>query len=101
VQQAAIDAVLASHRCDIRARLKALRHDPGPLFLAPAQVTRRPRDYLHPAIALIAFATVIVSVIVSVILHGKIRRIDNPITRLSDVAKFGRWGRRAAYVISE
>jgi hypothetical protein len=40
------------------------------------------------------------TVIVSVILHGEIRRIDNPITMLSDAPTFGRWGRRAAYDVT-
>ena len=44
---------------------------------APAKLTRRPGDQFDTAIALIAIAAVKMSVIVSVILHGKIRRIDN------------------------
>jgi hypothetical protein len=73
-----LNPVLARHRRDIRARLEALRQDPVPFLVAPAKVTHWSRNQLHPAITLIAFATVIMSVILSVIIHGKVRRIDNP-----------------------
>jgi hypothetical protein len=78
VRQAAIDVVLASRRRDIHARIEAFRHDPRPSLVAPAKLTRCSRNQLHPAIALIAFATVVMSVIVSVITHGKVRSIRNP-----------------------
>ena len=77
VKQSAIEPMSAGHRRDIRAGLKTLRQNPRPLLLAPAQVTRRPRDHLDPAIALIAFATIIMSVNMTVIVHGDIRRIEN------------------------
>jgi hypothetical protein len=78
MQQAAVDAIPTRHRRDIRARLKALRQNPRPFLITPAQVARRPRDQLDAAIAIIAFATVMMSVIVTVILHGDIRRIPRP-----------------------
>src|SRR5208283_1779526 len=86
MQQAAIDAMPTRHRCDIRARLKALRQNPRPLLIAPAHMARRPRDQLDPAIAIVAFATVLMSVIMTAILHGAIRRIQGPLRMLSDAA---------------
>src|SRR5271168_1901743 len=85
------------HRCDIRARLKALRQNSRPLLITPAHMARRPGDQLDAAIA---FATVLMSVIMTVILHGDIRPIHGPLTMLSDAARFGRCDRRAAYVRS-
>src|SRR5271166_5321772 len=82
------------HRCDIRARLKALRQNSRPLLITPAHMARRPGDQLDAAIA---FATVLMSVIMTVILHGDIRPIHGPLTMLSDAARFGRCDRRAAY----
>ena len=76
VQQPGVDAMPASHGRDIRVRLEALRQNPSPLLVAPAKLTRRPGDQLDAAIAFIAIATVIMSVIVSVILHDEIRRIE-------------------------
>src|SRR5208337_3199729 len=97
MQQAAIDAIPTRHRCDIRARLKALRQNSRPLLITPAHMARRPGDQLDAATAIIAFATVLMSVIMTVILHGDIRRIHGPLTMLSDAARFGRCDRRAAY----
>ena len=97
MQQAAIDAIPTRHRRDIRARLEALRQNSRPLLITPAQVSRRPGDQLDSAIAIIAFATVSMSVIMTVILHGDIRRIHGPLRMLSDAARFGRCDRGAAY----
>jgi hypothetical protein len=40
---------------------------------------------------------VMMSVTMTVIVHGEVRPIDNPLTMLPDAAQFGRCGRRAAY----
>ncbi len=98
MQQAAIDAILTRHRCDIRAWLKALRQNPRPLLIAPAQVARRSGDQLDPAIANTGCATVFVSVIMTVILHGAIRRIQGPLRMLSNAARLGRCDRRVIAV---
>jgi hypothetical protein len=60
-------------------------------------VTRRPGDQLDSTIALIAVVMVMMSVTMTVIVHGEVRPIDNPLTMLPDAAQFGRCGRRAAY----
>src|SRR5271163_1694932 len=93
-KQPAVDPMPTRHRCDIRARLKALRQNSRPLLITPAHMARRPGDQLDAAIA---FATVLMSVIMTVILHGDIRPIHGPLTMLSDAARFGRCDRRAAY----
>jgi len=98
MQQAAIDAIPTRHRCDIRAWLKALRQNPRPLLITPAQVARRPCDQLDPAIAIVAFATVLMSVIMTVILHGATRRIQGPLRMLSNAARLGRCDRRVIAV---
>src|SRR5271169_1409275 len=85
------------HRRDIRAWLKALRQNSRPLLIAPAQVARRPGDQLDSAIAIVAFATVLMRVIMTVILHGAIRRIQGPLRMLSNAARLGRCDRGAAY----
>ncbi len=98
MQQAAVDAIPTRHRRDIRARLKALRQNSRPLLITPAHMARRPRDQLDPAIAIIAFATVSMSVIMTVILHGDIRRIHGPLGMLSNAPRFGRCDRRVIAV---
>src|SRR5271165_6732347 len=98
MQQAAIDAIPTRHRRDIRAWLKALRQNPRPLLISPAQVARRPCDQLDPAIAIVSFATVLMSVIMTVILHGATRRIQGPLRMLSNAARLGRCDRRVIAV---
>jgi hypothetical protein len=98
MQQPAVDPVPTRHRCDIGARLEALRQNSRPLLITPAQVARRPRDQLDPAIAIIAIATVLMSVTMTVILHGAIQRIQGPLRMLSDAARLGRCVRRAIAV---
>jgi len=98
VKKPSIDAMPPSDRRDIRAGLKALRYNSRPLFITSAEAALRPGDQLDTTIALIAFATVLMSIIVTVILHGDIRCIHGPFTMLSDAARFSRCGRRAAYV---
>jgi hypothetical protein len=87
----------ASDRRNVRAWLEALRQNPRPLLIASAKVTRRPGDQLDSTIALIAVVMVMMSVTMTVIVHGDVRPIDNPLTMLPDAAQFGRCGRRAAY----
>src|SRR5271155_5208266 len=100
-KQPAVDPMPTRHRCDIRARLKALRQNSRPLLITPAHMAQRPSDQLDAAIAVVAFATVLMSVLMSVImtviLHGDIRPIHGPLRMLSDAARFGRCDRRAAY----
>ena len=88
----------ASHRRNIRAWLEALRQNPRPFLVTPAKVTCRPGDQLDPVIAPIAVVSVMMSVILTVILHGDIRRIHSPPRMLSYAAQFGGCGRRAAYL---
>ena len=87
----------ASDRRNVRAWLEALRQNPRPLLIASAKVTRRPGDQLDSTIAPIAVVMVMMSVTMTVIVHGEVRPIDNPLTMLPDAAQFGRCGRRAAY----
>jgi len=76
MQQSSGDPMSASHRRDIRSWLEALRQNPHPLLVTPAKVSRRTGDYLDAPIAPSPVVIVMMSVIVTVILHGDFRRSD-------------------------
>jgi hypothetical protein len=98
VQQASVHAMPTSDRRDIRAWLEALRQNSRSLLVTPAQAARRPGDSVRPGGNVHRLCEVLMTVMMTVILHGDIRRRHGSHMSLSGASQFGRSGRRAAYV---
>src|SRR5208283_5184769 len=96
MQQAAAHAMSTGDCGDVRTRRETLRHYSSALLVAPTPATARSANQLDTAVALVTLATVLMSVLMIVILHGEPRRDLGLPRMLSDAPQIGRWRRRAA-----
>ena len=74
MQQAAAHPKSTGDCGDVRARRETLRHYSSALLVAPTPATARSANQLDTAVALVTLATVLMSVLMIVILHGEPRR---------------------------
>jgi hypothetical protein len=94
MKKATADIMPTGDRRNIRTRLKAFRHDPGPLLGAPGPATHRPGDQLHTAVAASVLVSVSMTVLMTVIFLRHRARVSSLRKMLLDADGIGRWDRR-------